>query len=129
MHIVVVDAQNIAGDTDFPMLELDKFGWEQFCGLASDEVGQRCWRADIIISAATTIDKQIIDEAFKLKLIVSASDSFEHIDVEAASARGIKVCYAPGFDPANAQSNETLCQLVVDNIHAFLKDEALNQVN
>ncbi|MDH5485434.1 MAG: hypothetical protein OEY43_09400, partial [Gammaproteobacteria bacterium] len=86
MHIVVVDAQNIAGDVDFPMLELDKFGWEQFCGLDSDEVSQRCWRADIIISATTPIDKKVIDEAFKLKLIVSASDSFEGIDIEAASA-------------------------------------------
>ena len=129
MHIVVVDTQNIAGDVDFPMLDLPKYSWEQFCGLDSNEVIERCWRADIIISAATPIDKQVIDNAFKLKLIIAAADSYENIDLDSASARGIKVCHLPGFDPANAQTTEALCQQVVDIIHRFLNDEDVNEVN
>ena len=128
MLMVVVDNNNIAGDADFPEPDLPKYGWEQFPELNSEDAKMRCWRAEVVISAAQPIDKSIIDKSFMLKLIVAASDSVDHIDVAAAAERGIKVCYAPGFDPANANTSEALCRQVIDIIDSFYKDELIHEV-
>ena len=124
----MVDAGNLAGDADFPMINLNKFGWQQFIELDTDEVIERCWRSDVIISAGTPINKQVIDKSFKLQLIVAAGDAYDHIDLEAAAQRGIKVCNTPGLNPANATDTDKLCQQVVANINAFLENQDLNLV-
>lgn len=128
MNVIMVDAGNLAGDADFPMINLNKFGWQQFIQLDEDEVIERCWRSDIIISAGTPINKQVIDKSFKLQLIVAAGDSYDHIDLDAAAERGIKVCNTPNLIPSNAADTDKLCQQVIDNINAFLENQDLNLV-
>ena len=128
MLMVVVDNNNIAGDADFPEPDLPKYGWEQFPELNSEDAKMRCWRAEVVISAAHPIDKSVIDKSFMLKLIVAASDSVDHIDVSAAKERGIKVCHVPGFDPANADTSETLCCRVIEIIDSFYKNELIDEV-
>ncbi len=128
MNVIMVDAGNLAGDADFPMINLNKFGWQQFIQLDENEVIERCWRSDIIISAGTPIDKQVIDNSFKLQLIVAAGDAFDHIDLDAAAQRGIKVCNTPGLNPANTADTEKLCHQVIDNINAFLENQDLNRI-
>ena len=128
MIVVVVDSDNIAGDADFPMLNLKRYGWEQFPNLEIEEAAERCWRAEVIVSAATPIDRSVIDKSFKLKLIVSAGESYDHIDLEAAAERGIKVCNTPGLFPDNPDTTRKLCRQVVSNINGFLKDEDINRI-
>ena len=83
-------------------------------------VEDRCWRSDIIVSVSTPIDRAVIDRSFKLKLIISAGDSYDHIDLDAAMERGIKVCNVPDSSPADTGDTEVICQQVVENINAFL---------
>ncbi len=128
MNVVVVDCSVLGEDTDFPMLDIDKFGWEQYLSLEGDDVIERCWRADIIVSANTAIDQTVIDKAFKLKLIVAAGDSTNHIDMKAAKNREITVCNVPGLSPGNIADNQKICDQVVENINAFLKCEPINTI-
>ena len=128
MLIVMVDNNNIVGDADFPEVNLPKYGWEQFPELDAEETAVRCWRAEVVISARQPIDKIIIDQSYMLKLIVAAGDSTDHIDLEAATERGIKVCHAPGLDPSNADSGEEICNTVIEIIDSFYRRELINEV-
>ena len=45
---------------------------------------------------------------------------------EAAKERGIKVCYVPKLDCTDINNTDKICSQVVDNINAFIHDEAIN---
>ncbi|MEW6645978.1 MAG: hypothetical protein AB1450_02100 [Pseudomonadota bacterium] len=128
MNIVVVDTAHIAGEADFPMLDIPKYGWQQFPALAGSELAERCWRSDVIVAAHAPIDRVVIDKAFKLALIVAAGDDYSHIDRAAAAERGITVCHIPGADPADTAQSERLCAQVIDTIAAYLRGTPINVV-
>jgi len=118
----MLDSGQLTGEVDFPEVDLDKFGWQQFVSLDETEVEERCWRADIIISTNTPVTARVIDEAFKLKLIIAAGDSTQHIDHAAASTRGIQVMNIEGLIGNNAQHTKLICTQVVEKINQWLKD-------
>ena len=128
MLIVMIDNNNIAGDADFPEVNLPKYSWEQFPELSVEDLAIRCWRAEVVISAAQAIDKSILDQSFQLKLIIAAGDSTEHIDKTTAAERGIKVCHVPGLDPSNAGTSEALRNQVVDIVDSFYSDALMHEV-
>lgn len=122
MNVVVVDSACLAGEADFPMLDLPKFGWQQYPALQAGEITERCWRADIIVTVSTPIDQEVIDSAFKLKLIAVAGDDDSMIDKVAAEARGIAVVTVPGLRPDVAASSQAICDRVVENINCFIRE-------
>lgn len=126
MNVVVIDSGRLAGDADFPPLDLDKFGWQQYPEVPVEEVAERCWRADIIVTVATPIDRKVIDNAFKLKLITVAADRTDLVDLEAARERGITVCTVSGHDPADPTAAEAICGQVVARINAYVRGEPLD---
>ena len=126
MNIVVVDGAHLAGEADFPVLDYPKYGWQQFPALSGDELAERCWRADVIISVDTPIDQSVIDKAFKLALIAVAGDNTAHIDMAAAQARGIAICHVPDADPSNPQHVAHICSQTIANIAAYLRKEPVN---
>jgi len=129
MNVVMIDSNNLPGEVDFPELDLDKFGWQQYLNLEQDEVEERCWRADIIVSAAMPVDHIVIDKAFKLKLIVAAGKNYEHIDMAAAQKRGIKVCHVPELDCTDKNNTPEICSQTVETINAFIHDRPINLVD
>lgn len=128
MNIVVVDSTRLAGEADFPMLDWPKYGWQQFPDLQGEELAERCWRADVIISVDTPIDSHVIDNSFKLALIAVAGEDASHIDLAAAKARGINVCHVPGAQAADPQHTARICAQTIDNITAFLRGAPINLV-
>lgn len=128
MHIVVIDSSKLAGEADFPMLDIPKYGWQQFVQLEEAEIADRCWRSDVIISVATPVTREVIDKAHKLQLIIAAGDNTSHIDLDAARQRGITVCNAPGLHPDNTAHCQTICNQVINNINAWLKNQPVNLV-
>lgn len=121
MNVVVTDSARLAGEADFPMLDLPKFGWQQFPKLTTEQAVEECWRADIIITVATPIDRTVIDKAFKLRLIAVAGDNTDHIDKEACAERGIEIVNIPGADPSNAAETDHICNTLVEKINGFIK--------
>jgi glycerate dehydrogenase len=128
MHVVVIDSNKLAGEVDFPMIEMDKFGWQQFTQLEATEIADRCWRSDVIISVDTPVTREVIDKAFKLQLIIAAGDNAAHIDMEAARLRGIVVCNTPGLDPGDKAQSQNVCDQVINNINAWLKKQPVNMI-
>lgn len=121
MNIVMIDSDKLAGEADFPLLDLPKFGWQQYPALTGSDIAERCWRADIIITVSTPVDRDVIDQAFKLKLIVAAGNDTGHIDLQAARERGIQVCNVPGRDPNDALQSRAICSEVIAAIDAYIK--------
>ena len=119
----MLDSGQLTGEVDFPEVDLDKFGWSQFVSLDEAEVEERCWRADVIISTNTPVTTNVINEAFKLKLIIAAGDSTEHIDHAAAEARGIKVMNVSGLTGDNPQHTVAICNQVIEQINHWLKNQ------
>ena len=128
MNIIAIDCGRLAGEAEFPEVEWPKYGWVQYPELTPDQVPERCWRSDIIITVNTPIDRAVIDQALKLKLIAVAGDSYDHVDLTAARERGIRVCNTPGLAPDDAAATRRICEQVVENINAFLQGEAKNLV-
>ena len=128
MNVVVIDSDHLAGEAEFPMLDLPKFGWQQYPQSPAEELPDLCWRSDLIVTVSTPVDQTVIDKAFKLKLIAVAGEASGHVDLAAAQARGIKVCNVPGRSPDQAGDSVAICHEVVENINAFLRDEARNLV-
>ncbi|HEY0719624.1 MAG TPA: hypothetical protein VGE50_00070 [Gammaproteobacteria bacterium] len=128
MNIVVVDSAHLAGEADFPVLDWPKYGWQQFPALSGEELAERCWRSDVIITVDTPIDSRVIDKAFKLSLIAVAGDSTAHVDMNAAQARGIAVCHVPASAPDNPQHAARICAQTIANIAAFLRGAPINQI-
>lgn len=128
MNVVVVDGGALSPQADFPPLALDKFGWQQFVRLDDNELAERCWRSDVIVSVATPIDRAVIDGAFKLKLIVAAGERVDHIDLEAARKRNITVCNIPGMSPSGAAEDQRLCEQVIETINSYISGNPQNQV-
>jgi len=129
MNIVMVDSGQLTGDPDFPEVNLPKFGWSQFVALPENELEERCWRADIIISTNTPINAKVIKESFKLKLIITSGENSEHIDKAAAQERGIIICNVPGLDRENAQDSQKIADQVVANINAWLDEKPINIID
>ncbi|OOZ39317.1 hypothetical protein BOW53_12235 [Solemya pervernicosa gill symbiont] len=128
MNIVMLDSDQLAGEPDFPEVDLPKFGWLQYTHTPSEETSERCWRGDVIVSVSTPVDKETIDKAFKLKMIIAAGEKFDHIDIETAQARGIKICNVPGLDPANSAESQQICDSVIETINALVKGQEHNRV-
>lgn len=51
----------------------------------------------LIVRVGTRVDKKIIDNAKKLKIIASMTTGLDHIDVKHAEERGIKIVSLPGY--------------------------------
>jgi len=129
MNIVLVDSGQLAGDFEFPAINLPKFAWLEYVELPADEVGERCWRSDIIVSINTPISADVINETYKLKLIIAAGGDSQHIDKLAAKERGITICNVPGLKADNPQDAQKLCDQVVANIHAWLDNDPINVID
>jgi len=128
MNVVVLGCERLPPEADFPSLDLPKFSWLQFLDLSDEDVVDRCWRADAIVTIGVPVSAQVIDEAFKLSLIISAGDSIEHIDLAPASKRGISVLNIPQTE-LNHDNAQDICNQIVQMIDAFNHGEIINKVN
>jgi len=62
------------------------------------ELGQELRDATaVIIDADTNITQSVIEEMKRCKIIITASVGFDHIDLKAASSKGIYVSNVPGY--------------------------------
>jgi len=129
MNIVLVDSGQLEEAPEFPPINLPKFAWLEYVELAAEEIEERCWRADVIISTNTPIDAKTIKNSYKLKLIIAAGENIDHIDVAAAKKRDIMVCNVPSLTANNVKDSQTIANKVVDNIHAWLNQQPINIIN
>lgn len=56
----------------------------------------------LFIRSRTLVDKALLERAKDLKLVVTATSGFDHIDLVAAQERGVKVAFTPEANAASA---------------------------
>jgi D-3-phosphoglycerate dehydrogenase len=66
----------------------------------------------LLIRSRTKIDKKLLEHAPKLKLVVSATAGFDHIDFKATQAQGVIVTHTPA---ANTESAAQLALILLLN--------------
>ncbi|MGH8670759.1 MAG: hypothetical protein ACREUA_01810 [Burkholderiales bacterium] len=120
MHIVVIDAAHLPLGAEFPPLQAERYGWEEYREIDASMLAQRCRRAGVLVTVASVVSRQLMAQLPRLKLIAVAAAQVDGVDLEAAAKHGIAVCNVPpGSDP---------CTEVCANIDAFVRGERRNRV-
>lgn len=93
--------------TTIPKKRMDRYGVEVLenidliyldARVSQEELLEEVRDADFLFTSLTKIDREVIEEAEKLKLIQSEGVGFDDIDIEAAREYGIYVCNARGVN-------------------------------
>ena len=127
MKLVVLDGYLVGtGGLDWsPLSDLGAFIYYDLT-TGADDVAERIGDADVACSNRCPITAQTIERCPDLKLIVSFGTGYNQIDLEAATARGIKVCNVPGYGSgAVAQMTIALLMEIVRQtavFDAYVKD-------
>jgi len=96
MKIVFLDAKTVGTDIDLSIFK--DFGeFIAYSTTKEEEKIDRVKDADIIITNKVVIDKNLIDNAPKLKLICEAATGYNNIDVEYAKKKGIAITNVAGY--------------------------------
>lgn len=121
MKIVVLDGYLVGvGGLDWsPVSKLGQLVYHDMT-TAADDVAGRIGNADVAMTNRCPVTGETIERCPNLKLIVSFGTGYNQIDLEAATARGIRVCNIPGYGRgAVAQMTIALLMAIVRSVSVF----------
>lgn len=121
IKVVVLDSGRLPAGVDFPPLQVDKYGWEQYPQLHSDDIVDRCWRADIVVTLGTPIDSVGLGKMPRLGLLICAGDACSKIDQAAAFACGIELLAFADARLLSTASAQDLCNRVSAAIDHYIR--------
>ena len=120
--VVVVDSGRLPAGVDFPPLEADKYGWEQYPALSAVDIAERCWRADIVVSLSSAIDRPILEKTHKLKLLIAVGAACKLLDEAAARDHGVELLAFPDASYRTAADAQELCNRITAAINHFVRN-------
>ena len=85
------------GDLDFSCLNRLVDNWQNYDHTNTEDTLNRIENAEVIISNKVLIDKTILEQASKLKLICIAATGTNNVDLLAAKEQGIRVCNVTAY--------------------------------
>jgi len=85
------------GDLDFSCLNMLVDNWQNYDHTNTEDTLNRIENAEVIISNKVLIDKTILEQASKLKLICIAATGTNNVDLLAAKEQGIRVCNVTAY--------------------------------
>lgn len=121
IKVVVLDAAQLPVGVDFPPLESDKYGWEQYPKLSGDDIAERCWRADIVVTLGTPIDRPLLEKMVKIGLLICAGSACSLVDQAAAAERGVELLAFSDADYTSATTAQDLCNRVSAAINHYIR--------
>jgi lactate dehydrogenase-like 2-hydroxyacid dehydrogenase len=121
LKIVVVDSGRLAAGVEFPPLDIDKYGWEQYPDLSGEDLAERCWRADIVVSLGAAITREVLEKMPRLRLLITAGDACGLLDQETAQARGVELLAFPEAGCRDRAEAQDLCNRVSDAINHYIR--------
>lgn len=96
MNICVLDKASMGEDTPFDPIY--KFGAVKiYESTSQDEIADRVFDADVIITNKVKIGDAVISGAKQLKLVCVFATGYDNIDIASARAHGVAVCNVPGY--------------------------------
>ncbi len=92
MKAVFLDLATV-GPNDLSLSTLNDLplSWQYYDSTSAEELDTRICDAEIIITNKCKLNEAVLSRVKKLKYICAAATGFNHIDIEAAGARGIAV--------------------------------------
>ena len=91
-YIVILDGQNIPGEPRIPDYE---HVWAEYPQTGAQDCNDHLWRASIGVTHSVPIDRQAIDGAAKLGLVVVMGADKGIVDAAACQERDIEVVHLP----------------------------------
>jgi len=122
IKIVVVDSARLPAGVDFPPLDADKYGWEQYPSLTGEDIVERCWRADIVVALATAIELTALEKMPRLKLLIVAAEAARHLDQDALQEYGVEHLVFPSAQCKGAIEAEDLCKRISQAIDRYIRN-------
>lgn len=123
INIVIVDHAHLAGEADYPPLDINRYGWEQYPELSDQQLLERCWRAEIIVSVATEITAAAIQKMPKLKVLIVPGNSHSLVDRSVAEKHNIQVMYITDADTQDENEAQLFCDRVVECMNIYLSTD------
>ncbi len=100
MDIVLLDRRTFAETSRFPAPGIAHGHWREYPTTTPQQLVERAADAEVVITNKVPIRAQALEQLPRLRLIAVAATGVDHIDLEAARARGVAVCnvsdYATG---------------------------------
>ena len=121
IKVVVLDCGRLPAGVDFPPLRVDKYGWEQYPQLSADDIADRCWRADIVVTLATPIDEPALEQMSRLGLLICVGEACAQLDQAGALARGIELLAFPDVQYSSTATAQDLCDRVSAAIDHYIR--------
>ena len=121
IKVVVLDCGRLPSGVEFPPLRVDKYGWEQYPQLDGDDIADRCWRADVVVTLATPIDDRALEKMSRVGLLICAGEACMRTDQTAVLARGIELLAFPEAQYASTATAQDLCDRVSAAIDHYLR--------
>jgi len=122
IKVVVLDSRLLPAGVDFPPLDADKYGWEQYPQLQGDDIAERCWRADIVVSLDSAISASELEKMIKIGLLVCAGPACERVDQAAVAARGVELLAFPEVQYGARADAQDLCNRVAAAINHYIRN-------
>jgi phosphoglycerate dehydrogenase-like enzyme len=102
--------------------------YRRWLGLPEDEICREIKGLDAIIAGGEWYTRRVLDAADKLKIVARVGIGFDHIDLVAATERGIWVTNTPGANsPAVADLTIGVILCLLRNIHGMAQDMKLGR--
>ncbi|WP_418992045.1 NAD(P)-dependent oxidoreductase [Alistipes sp.] len=119
LNIVFLDEYSLGGADLSVIRDLGNYtGYET---TAREEVVDRCREADVVITNKVVFKRETMEALPRLRLICVAATGMNHIDLEAAAARGIEVRNARGYS-THSVAETTLGAAIALRRHAVYYD-------
>ena len=119
INIVFLDEYSLGGADLSAIRNLGNYtGYET---TAREEVVDRCREADVVITNKVVFKRETMEALPRLRLICVAATGMNHIDLEAAAARGIEVRNARGYS-THSVAETTLGAAIALRRHAVYYD-------
>jgi len=111
MQIVILDART-ANPGDLSFADLEALGSVVVYPYSeASEVVARALEADVVITNKAVLDRDVLRELPRLKLVSVCATGTNVVDLAAASERGVVVCNVPGYSTASV-AQHTLALLL-----------------
>jgi hypothetical protein len=121
IKVVVLDSGRLPAGVDFPPLRVDKYGWEQYPQLNGDDIVDRCWRADIVVTLGTPIDDLSLEKMHRVGLLICVGEACSRVDQTVVLTRGIELLAFPDAQYSSIATAQDLCDRVSAAIDHYLR--------
>ena len=95
---VILDAATIdCGDIDMSLFNQTPYEWSIHQATRHDEASERLREAEVVVSNKVVLDRTLLTQADRLKLICVAATGTNNVDLEAAGELGVAVTNVAGY--------------------------------